>query len=310
VINVAPLTGEGSLTRFTIENRPPSSPADVPSVPYRVLGPDYFRAMGIPLLQGRHFTDADTSTAPRVVIVNEALAGYFWPNENPVGRRIRRGGLDSSGPWVTVVGVVSNVLTYGLDKTSIPELYIPHAQFALPPMTLVARTADDPLELVSALREQILAVERNTVITGVRPMEEWISRSVAPRRFNMRLLVIFASLAMLLAAVGVYGVMNYAVAQRTHEIGVRVALGAQTRDVVKMVVGQGLALTLIGIAVGLAASVALTRLLKSLLFGVSPTDPATFIAATLSLAIVALLACYLPARRATKVDPMVALRRE
>jgi predicted permease len=310
VINVAPLAGEGSLTRFTIENRPPTSPADVPSVPYRVLGPDYFRAMRIPLLQGRHFTDADTPDAPGVIMINEALARHFWPNENPVGQRVRRGGLDSRGSWMTVVGVVKNVQTYGQDKAPIPELYIPHAQFALPPMTLVARTADDPLKLVSALREQILAVDRNTLITGARPMEEWLSRSVAPRRFNMRLLVIFAALALLLAAVGVYGIMNYAVTQRTHEIGVRVALGAQTKDVVKLVVGQGLALTSTGIAVGLAASFVLTRLMKSLLFSVSPTDPATFIAATLSLAIVALLACYLPARRATKVDPMIALRRE
>jgi predicted permease len=310
VINVTPLAGEGAVTRFTIENRPPASPADVPSVPWRVLGPDYFQAMRIPLLQGRHFTGADTIDAPGVVIINEALARYFWPNENPVGQRIRRGGLDSRRPWDTVVGVVGAVQTYGLDKAPIPELYIPHAQFALPPMTLVARAEDDPLALASPLRAQILAVDRNTLVTNVRTMTEWLSRSVAARRFNMQLLVIFAAMALLLAGVGIYGVMNYAVAQRTHELGIRMALGAQNGDVLRLVIKQGMTLTLTGVAIGLGAAIFLTRGLKQFLFDVSPTDTLTFALIATLLVAVALLACYIPARRATKVDPLVALRDE
>jgi predicted permease len=310
VINVAPLAGEGSLTRFTIQNRLPASPADVPSVPYRVLGPDYFRAMGIPLLQGRYFTDEDTAEAPGVVIINEAMARYFWPDENPTGQHIRRGGLDSRGSWMTVVGVVGAVQTYGLGKAPIPELYIPHAQFALPMVTLVARGADDPLQLVNALRTQIQAVDRTALVTDVRPMEEWLSRSVAARRFNMQLLVIFAALALLLAGVGIYGVMNYAITQRTHELGIRVALGAQTGDVLRLIIRRGMALTLAGMAIGLVAAILLTRLMKSMLFGVSATDPLTYAMISALLAAVALIACYLPARKATKVDPMIALRHE
>ncbi len=310
VINVAPLAGEGSLTRFTIENRPPASPADVPSVPWRVLGPDYFRAMNIPLLRGRFFTEADTTDAPRVVIINEALARHFWPNEDPMGQRIRRGGLDSRGPWMTVVGVVGAVQTYELGKSPIPELYHPHAQFSLPPMTLVARTTDDPLKLVNAIRSQILAVDRGALVKGAQPMEELLSRSVAARRFNMRLLTIFAALALLLAGVGIYGVMNYAVTRRTHELGVRMALGAQTGDVLRLVIRQGMALTLTGIAIGLGAAFLLTRSLKGMLFGVSPADPLTFALIATLLAALALLACYIPARKATKVDPLLALRRE
>jgi len=310
VSNVTPLSGESASTRFIIENRLPSSPADVLSVPWRVLGPDYFRAMKIPLLQGRHFTAADTSDAPGVVIINEALARQFWPNENPVGRRIRRGGLDSQRPWSTVVGVVGTVQTQGLDKPPIPELFIPHAQFALPPMTLVARTADDPLKLVSALRAQILAVDRNTLITNVRTMEEWLSRSVAARRFYMQLLVIFAMLALLLAGVGIYGVMNYAVAQRTHELGIRMALGANTGNVMRLVMRQGMGMTFVGVVIGLGAAFLLTRSMKGMLFVVGPADPLTFALIAALLAAVALLACYIPARRATKVDPLVALRDE
>jgi len=308
VINVAPLAGEGALTRFTIENRPPASAAEVPTVPWRVLGPDYFRAMKIPLLRGRHFSEADSPDAPGVVIINDAMAKHFWPNEDPLGRRIRRGGLDSRGSWLTVVGVAGTVQTHGLDKTPIPELYIPHAQFSLPPMTLVARTADDPLKLVNTLRAQILAADRGALVTSPQPMEELLSRSVAARRFNAQLLAIFAGLALLLAGVGVYGVMNYSVAQRTRELGVRMALGASRGDVLRLVISQGMTLTIIGIAIGLGTAFLLTRALKGMLFGVSATDPLTFtLIAALNVS-VALLACYIPARRAAKVDPMIALR--
>ncbi len=310
VINVVPLNIEGASTRFTIENRLPATPADVPTVPYRVLGPDYFRTMGIPLLRGRAFDYADAADAPGVVIVNDTLAKRFWPNEDPTGQRIRRGGLDSTGPWLTVVGVMNDVKSFGLDESARPELYIPHAQFAWPEVTLVVRAATEPLNLVGALRAQILAVDRSTLVTNVRTMEEWLARSVAARRFNGQLLLGFAVLALVLAGVGIYGVMAYAVTARTHEIGIRRALGAQPNEVLKLIVRQGIKLALGGVLLGLGGALALTRLLKTFLFGVSPTDPLTFALIALLLLLVALLACWLPARRATKVDPLIALRHE
>jgi len=308
VINVVPLNIEGASTRFTIENRPPASPAEVPTVPYRVLGPDYFRTMSIPLLRGRPFNYADTADAPGVVIINQALAERFWPNEDPTGQRIRRGGLDSSGPWMTVVGVAGDVKSFGLDEASREELYIPHAQFAWPEVTLVVRAAADPLALVGPLREQILAVDRSALVTNVRTMEEWLARSFASRRFNTQLLFGFAVLALALSGIGIYGVMAYAVTARTHEIGIRRALGAQPNDVLKLIIGQGIKLALGGVLLGLGGAWALTRLLKTFLFSISATDPLTFAGIALLLTLVALLACYLPARRATKVDPMIALR--
>ncbi len=310
VINTTPLAGEGSLTRFTIENRPPASPADVPMVNYRVVGPGYFRVMDIRLMQGRHFVEADGSDSTAVVIINEALARRFWSDASPIGQRIRRGGLDGFGPWYVIVGVVSDVRAYGIDADPRPEIFIPHAQFRLPQMTLVARTAGDPSQLVNAIRAQIRAVNRNAPITGVQTMEQLLSRSVMARRFTMALLTVFAGLALILAAVGIFGVMSYSVTERTREIGIRMALGARAGDVVKVIVRQGMILAVIGIVFGLAASFALTPLMQSLLFGVSPTDPVTFIVLAFLLAAVALAACHLPARRAARVDPMVTLRHE
>jgi putative ABC transport system permease protein len=282
----------------------------VPMVSYRVVGPGYFRVMDIRLLQGRDFIEADGPDSTAVVIINEALARRFWPNESPIGQRIRRGGLDGFGPWYMILGVVSNARTFGIDSDPRPEIFIPHAQFRLPQMTLVARTAGDPSQHVNAIRAQIRAVNRNIPITGVQTMEQLLSRSVAARRFTMALLSVFAGLALILAAVGIFGVMSYAVTERTREIGIRMALGARAGDVVKVIVRQGMRLALIGIVLGLAASFALAPLMQSLLFGVSPTDPVTFIVLAFLLAAVALAACHLPARRAAKVDPMVTLRYE
>jgi putative ABC transport system permease protein len=306
VINTTPLAGEGSLTRFTIENRPPASPADVPMVNYRVVGHGYFRVMAIRLLQGRQFIEADGP----VVIINETRARRFWPNENPVGQRIRRGGLDGFGPWYMIVGVVSDVRTFGIDADPRAEIFIPHAQFNLPQMSLVARTAGDPSQLVNAIRAQIRAVNQNIPITGVQTMEELRSRSVAERRFLMTLLSVFAGLFLILAALGIFGVMSYSVTERTREIGIRMALGARAGDVAKAFVRQGMKLALIGVVIGLAASFALTPLMSSLLFAITPTDPVTFIVLAFLLAAVALAACHLPARRASRVDPMVTLRHE
>ena len=308
IINAAPLGDETSATRFTIENRPPASAAEVPRVPWRVIGPYYFRVMHIPLLQGRHFTEADEADSTPVVVVNQSLARLYWPSENPVGQRIRRGGIEGFGPWYTIVGIAADVKTFGLDQPSRPEIYFAHTQFSLPQMTLVARTAGDPLTLINTFRAQIQSIDKTVPITGVRTMGQWLSRSVAARRFNTMLLALFAGVALLLAGVGVYGVMNYTITQRTHEIGVRLALGAQRKDILRLVLRQGMLLTIVGVTIGIAGALAMTHLMKGQLFEISATDPPTFVTIALLLLIIALSACWIPARRATKVDPMIALR--
>jgi putative ABC transport system permease protein len=264
--------------------------------------------MGIPLLSGRFFTDADNPDAPGIVIVNETMAKRYWPNESPTGRRIRRGGLDSKSAWLTVVGVVGDVRSSALDETPHPEIYIPHEQVPWSEMTLVVRAADKPLAFVSSIRAQILAVDSGALLRDVRPLDEWLARSIAAPRFNMRLLMLFTAVALAVASVGIYSVMNYAVTRRVHEFAVRLALGAQRGDLLRLVLGQGMALVMAGVALGLVGSAILTRLMKSLLFEVSPTDPITYAAITLLLTGIALVACWLPARRATRINPLTALR--
>jgi putative ABC transport system permease protein len=273
-----------------------------------MVSPGYLQALGIPLLSGRPFDEQDKADAPPVVIVNETFARHYWPNGEAVGKRIRTG--DEKNPWRTVVGVVADVKQYGLDTPSTLQLYLPHQQSPSQQMVLVVRTKGDPLSQVAAVRNEVWAVDKDQPVYNIRTMEQLMSKSVAQRRFNMLLLGIFAAVAMALAAIGLYGVMAYAVTQRTHEIGIRMALGAQARDVLKMVVGQGMILTLAGVGIGLVAAFALTRVISSLLFGVSATDPVTFGSIALLLTVVAFLACYIPARKAAKVDPMVALRYE
>jgi putative ABC transport system permease protein len=310
LISFAPLASESTTTRFTIAQRPPASAAEVPTAGYRVIDPGYFQTLQVPLLQGRHFTDADTAQAPAAVIINEAMARRFWPGESPLNQRLRRGGLDGFGPWYTVVGVVQDVKTAGPEAEVRPELYIPHAQFPWPQMTLVARTAGDPAHSANELRAWIRAFDKTIVLTGVRPLEELLARARAARRFNLLLLGAFAGVALLLAVSGVYGVLSYAVAQRAQEIGIRLALGAQASTVQTLIVRQGLALLFVGIVLGLAGAFALTRVLKTLLFEVSATDPVTFVSVPLLLLAAAWLACWLPARRAAQVDPLTVLRHE
>ncbi len=303
-----PMRGEGVTTRLEIEGRPVAV-GDRPEVEFRRASANYFRAMGVPIMAGRSFNEQDNAQAPLVALINEASARRFWPGEDPVGKKLRPF-AGPNAPWWTIVGVIGDIRHFGLDTEPRPELYIHFLQGTPTNPLLAIRATSDPESMVAAVRSRMREVEKDLVIYNVTPMSELVAESVSPRRFNMLLVALFSSVALLLAAVGIYGVISYAVKQRTGEIGVRMALGANRRDILRMVVGQGLRLALIGVGIGLAASLALTRFAASLLFGVSPTDPLTFGFVTILLLLVASLACYLPARRATKVDPMIALRSE
>ena len=310
MVTFLPLQDWGLNGDFSIEGRPPFPPNQQPLAEYREVSPDYFRALGIPLLKGRYFTGQDVAGAPPGVIINQRMARRFWPNEDPIGQRLRFHGPEG----IPIVGVVGNVKQSGLDGSTRFEIYVPYSQSPWLPfnlgMSLVVRTASDPSALTAAVRHEILGVDPEQPVYRVKTMEKVIADSVAPRRFYMLLLGAFAGVAMALAAIGIYGVMFYAVRQRTQEIGIRMALGAQQRDVLQMVVGEGLLLAVAGVGAGLAAASALTRVLASFLFGVSARDLPTFAAISVLLIGVATVACYLPARRAAKVDPMVALRYE
>jgi putative ABC transport system permease protein len=274
--------------------------------------PDYFRALGIPLARGRLFTDADREGTPPVCLINETLARQSFPGEDPVGKRIKQGGSDRpDNQFMEVVGVVGDVRYEGLHAKVQPTFYLPYQQSPWFDMSLVVRTSvAEPRSLAAAVSREVWALDRDLPVARVATMEELMSRSVAQPRFRTLLVAVFSCVALLLAAVGVYGVMSYAVVRRTHEIGVRVALGAQVRDVLRLVVGHGLRLVLAGIGLGLAGALLLTRVMEGLLYGVSAADPLTYAGIAVLLAAVALLASYIPARRATKVDPMVALRYE
>jgi putative ABC transport system permease protein len=266
--------------------------------------------MNIPILKGRSFTEQDGPKTPSVIIVNEALSSRYWPNQDAVGKRL--GFEDDPGKqvWREIVGVVGNVKHKALETDAMPEIYFPYQQHPKNFMNLVVQTAADPAGMIPAIRSQVSSIDKNQPVSDIMTMNQRLSKAVASSRFVMSLLGIFSVVALGLAAVGIYGVMSYLVTQRTQEIGVRMALGAQRRDVLKLVVRKGMALAIIGTAIGLGASLALTRLIRSLLFEVTPTDWLTFVITSMVLLTVALLACYIPARRATKVDPLIALRHE
>jgi putative ABC transport system permease protein len=306
-----PLSQDRFRLTFEIEGRPLPK-GDHPASEYRAVGLDYFGAMSIPLLKGRDFTLRDDKKAAPVIVINEAFAEKFFPGEDPIGKRIMPSiAVDDTEPAMReIIGVVGNVKHLKLSGEDDPEYYVPHAQIPLDAMTLVVKSDNDPRGLIGAIQNEVRALDKDLPVFNIKMLDDYVASSVAQPRFNTLLLAIFAGLALILTAVGLYGVMSYSVAQRTHEIGIRMALGARAEDVLKMIVGQGMALTLIGMAIGLCAAFALTRLMASLLYGVSATDPATFAAVAVALAAVALAACYIPARRATKVDPMVALRYE
>jgi putative ABC transport system permease protein len=269
---------------------------------------DYFRTMGIPIIQGRGFTEHDDAGAPKVVILNQTMAHQFFPNENAIGRRMVMG--QGANALASVVGVVGDVKNRGLDAQAQPAFFVPFSQSPDSTMEVALLTAVEPTSMTTAVRNAVAGIDPEQPVFDISTMDERLAASVAPRRFNLVLLASFALLAMLLASVGIYGVVSYSVSQRTHEVGVRMALGAQRRDVLKVIVAQGMVLLLIGIGVGLIGAFLLTRFLAALLYGVRPTDSATFAAVSLLLAVVAIVACYIPARRAAGVDPMVALRYE
>ncbi|MFC1794433.1 ABC transporter permease [Planctomycetota bacterium] len=282
---------------------------DPPQAAYRSAGPGYFRTMGIPLLQGRDFSEQDTQGKTNVVIINTRLALRCWPDDDPMGKRLKPGGPESQHPWLTVVGVIANT-TDPLNHAYDCEMYRPIYQHPRYGMNLVARTNGDPMDLVRHIRDQIADLEPDVPVSHISTMRRVLSGNLSYHRFIATLPTIFALIALLLAAIGLYGTMSYSVAQRTHEIGIRMALGARMRDVLQMILGQGLKLALIGLCVGLAAAVVITRVIANGLYNVSLYDPVTYLLVSVLLIVVVLVACWIPARRAAKVDPMVALKSE
>jgi putative ABC transport system permease protein len=295
---------------FHIRDRHPRLPSEVPSVDLSAVSPDYLHVMKIPLLRGRSFSDQDGPKAPKVALISETCARRMFPNEDPIGKQIQLGGRDDDKPWTTIVGVTGDVRQYGLDRAPEMAAYIVQSQNLTFLFSLVARTAGDPVSLQDAVRRAFLAVDPTLPLFRVQPMESYVSSSLAQRSFTLALLGLFGGLALALAAVGIYGLISYSVTLRTREVGIRIAFGAERSDVLAMVLRQGLRLIGLGLAAGFLASLALTRLLASLLYDVRPTDVATSAAVAVMLAAVALTASYLPARRAAGVDPMVALRYE
>ena len=309
--NNLPFTGFHVSLRIPGSPNSPGGPERDTLVTARSVSPGYFRAMGIPLKEGRDFSLADSEkNAPCVRIVNEAMARTYWPGQDPVGMQLK-GGCGNDAPTL-IVGVVADSKQNSVDSNAEPELYAPYARLAFASflVTFVVRTASNPLDIASAVRNAVWQVDRDQPVIQMRTMEDVISESIWRQHVSASMLGIFAAIALLLSAVGLYGVLSYSVSRRTHEIGIRSALGATRRDILRMVVGDGLRLTLIGVGAGVVVALGLTRLLTSLLYGVRPRDPLTFIALALLLTLVALLAVYIPARRATKVSPMVALRHE
>jgi len=307
-VTQTPLAGSGGWAmEVTLEGRDAAASDPKLSAATFAVTPHYFHTMGIPLLQGRDFTEQDRGDAPLTLIVNQAFARRFWPNENPIGKRFRPG---TGNPFGTVVGVVGNMRNASLENEGGPAFYFAHGHIGMPALVVVARTVAPPETMTAALRAQVHSLDRDLPVYNIRVMEQFVSNAAGQPRFQTTLLGLFSAVALLLAAIGIYGVMAYAVTQRTQEIGIRMALGAQQRDVLKLVVRQGMALSLIGVAIGLGLAFGLTRFLKELLYEVKTTDPLTFVMISVLLVGVTLLACYIPARRATKVDPMVALRYE
>jgi predicted permease len=303
-----PMNSGRNYSPFSIQGRPTDSERS-PVADIAVVDTQYFNTMEVPLIAGRNFTASDTDKAGTVGVIDQTLARRYWPDENPLGQQLKFGfGAGIQG--VTIVGVVGDIKSDGFDTPSVPHIYVPLGQFAPVNAVVFLRSRGDAGNLGEAVRREVEKVNPNIPVHSVSSMDEIIARSMADRRFALELLAIFAAVALLLAAIGIYGVMAYSFSQRTHEIGIRIALGAQRLDIFRMAVGEGMQLVAIGLVVGLIGAAALTRFVRTMLFGVRPSDPVTFAATSAALAAVAFLACYIPARRATRVDPLVALRDE
>jgi putative ABC transport system permease protein len=321
---VSKLPSDGGSARtqtIVIENRPLVTSGEYPTANFQGISPDYFRAMGTPLLRGRAFAESDVLEAPPVIIINETMAKRYFPNEDPIGKRLAMGGRNSPGQADTagpgskpfgseIVGVVRDTKKLNLNADTVPDIFVPYWQWPMQSPALLVRLTGDPAAFGTTIRSEVKAVNSRLPTPKIRTMDDILADTVAQPRFHTLLSGLFGFTALVLAAIGIYGVMAYSVTQRTHEIGIRMALGARKGNVLSLVIRQGMKLTLIGVAVGVVAALALTRVMRNLLYEVDPTDPLTFVAVPLFLICVALVACWLPARRAAKVDPMVALRHE
>ncbi|HEX8150721.1 MAG TPA: ABC transporter permease [Pyrinomonadaceae bacterium] len=307
--NYLPLSGWWNSLPFVIEGRPAAPSRQEPEVDHRVISPHYFAALKVPLVKGRYFTDADDAQATQVVIINESMARRYWPGEDPLGRRIKFAG-EGADDWRAVVGVVGDIRHFGAEVDPKPEVYRPYLQESSPLMGLAIRTTVEPTTLARAVRGAIHEVDADQPVSHLMTMNDLISESAAPRQVSMTLLTILGSAALLLAALGIYGVLSYSIVQRRHEIGIRMALGAQRGQVIRLIMRQSLKLILIGITTGLALGLLLTQVFSTVLFGVRATDPETYAGVTLTLALTAFVASYIPARRATRVEPLIALRNE
>lgn len=318
-INHLPLAGDQWGFPFHVEGQPMERPGESPSATFRAVFPGYFQTMRVPILSGRELSEADNSSVPDVIIINDYMARHYWPGENPIGKRITFDDPQKNPSWAIVVGVVKNTVRSNWVNPAEEEVFVPYLQskqylqnpsgpFAY--LTLVVRTTDDPANLASEVQAAIHSIDRNVPISEVQTMDQVVTKATGESRFYLTLLGAFACVALILAAVGIYGVMSYSVSRRIHEMGIRMALGAQREDVLKLVVWHGVMLAIAGIAVGMAGALALTRLMSGLLYGTKPADPATFATAVVVLGLVAIVSSYVPARRAAKVDPMTALRYE
>jgi len=309
-INHSPLQGHGMIAFMGIEGYAPVDPKQDPAIGIGVVDGEYFKTLKIPLLSGRQYDARDASESPKVAIINEAFAKRFVRNGDPLGKRIGFGCEESEGLCRTIVGVAGNIRQERITDEPIPEIYLPFSQNPLNSMTVMVRTASDPLALAGAVRNEVLAIDRNQPIYDVKTLAQRVNEVSAVSRSLMVLFAAFALLALVLGAVGIYSIVSYSVTQRTHEIGIRMALGARAADVLSLILKNGLALVLAGIAIGIAGALALTRLLTTLLFGVTPTDSVTFVVVCIVFFLIAMLASLIPALRATRVDPLVALRYE